>query len=117
VEPTRWVSEDGERIATSYVVFDDEDPSLTERDIFDHKPGPEPDEEGRTQAREFLQSWLEQGPIGAKEVQRAAHDAGVSGRMLRAARRELGIVVERQHAQDGRIDQWTWRLPTATERW
>lgn len=64
----------------------------------------------RVEASEILREELAGGlPISAKLVARAAKEAGISDRTLERAKRDLGVVAEREgFGPDG---EWVWRLP------
>lgn len=57
----------------------------------------------------FLAAELEDGPRLAKDVKRAARDAGVSDRTLDRAKGKLGVKVRRE---GGRFGAWHWQRPS-----
>lgn len=62
------------------------------------------------EAIEFLQDILKPGATFARDVQKAARDAGIAWDTVRRAQRSLGIRPQKAKTQDG---QWTWALPPA----
>ena len=66
----------------------------------------------RKDARQFLQTYLERGPIPTTEVIDAGKAQGIAPRTLERARRELGITSERR---GGRKGTWYLRLVEAEE--
>jgi hypothetical protein len=60
------------------------------------------------EAIEFLQDLLKPGATFARDVQKAARDAGLAWDTVRRAQRALGIRPQKAKTQDG---QWTWTLP------
>src|SRR5262249_26146776 len=67
----------------------------------------------RDNAKRFVETLLDNGPIGSKTVYEAAEENGISKGTLRRAQKELKIEVK----QDGPPDEkghstWQWHLPT-----
>jgi hypothetical protein len=65
----------------------------------------------RSDAKDFLQDHLQDGPLSADELERAANKAGISRRTLFRARKDLKIVSTRQSDAHGRAAGWTVELP------
>lgn len=64
----------------------------------------------RDQAAEFLESVLQYGPLGAKDVQREARDAGLSWRTIERAKSDLRVKVKKNSFSGA----WSWELPPKT---
>jgi hypothetical protein len=62
---------------------------------------------GRREAEEFLEGYLETGPMPADKVKEAAEANGIARRTLERAKRRLRVVSEK----DGYQGIWVWRLP------
>lgn len=62
------------------------------------------------EARGFLLAELAEGPVGAKQVKKAAADAGISEASLRRAKTALKVKSEKE----GMEGPWSWSLPKAT---
>jgi hypothetical protein len=67
------------------------------------------DRRPRVKAKHFLQDVPRQGGLRATTVRRQARASGISGRTLRRAGKELGVVIQKAGFRDG----WTWALPEA----
>jgi hypothetical protein len=63
----------------------------------------------RDEAEDFLREELANGPRPAKDMQRAARDAGIALRTLDRAKRRLRVSPRRQGFGSGA--HWTWELP------
>lgn len=74
--------------------------------------GPVPAE--RTEAEHFLRELLADGPVSAKDVPKAARDAGLSWATVRRAKDELGIRPRREGFGDS--GKWLWSLPKDAHR-
>jgi putative DNA primase/helicase len=61
----------------------------------------------KREAEEFLEAYLEAGPMPADKVTAAAEANGISERTLRRAKKSLRVVTGKAEFQGG----WTWRLP------
>jgi len=72
--------------------------------------GPETGEQRgeRAEARSILRELLADGPMDAKDAERAS---GFSERTLRRARKDLGVVAEPRRNLAGQVVGWTWKLP------
>ena len=93
--------EDGMAFETSIAIVGDE-VDVSADDLV--QAGPAKTSKG-DRAAEFLEELLADGPHRAQEVFALADDAGISGRTLKRAKRELGV----QSAK--RDDGWWWSLP------
>jgi AAA domain len=63
------------------------------------------------EAIEFLEDVLSDGPFAAGGVKEEAEDAGISGRTLARAKKELGVESYREGERGGRgKGQWLWKL-------
>lgn len=47
--------------------------------------------------------------LPARKIRRASINAGFTKGQVRAARKELGVIVEKEETEDG--EEWFWRLP------
>jgi hypothetical protein len=65
----------------------------------------------RSDAKDFLRDHLQDGPLSADELERAATKAGISRRTLFRARKDLKIVSTRRTDAQGRAAGWTVELP------
>jgi hypothetical protein len=70
-------------------------------------PANEEEKSALLEAKDFLLDELRDGPMGAKQVRRSAHQADISERTLKRAKQILGIKSEKE--SDG---SWTWILPS-----
>ena len=61
----------------------------------------------KSEAIEFLQNVLANGPLPAKDVKQEAIEAGISAKSLRTAREALGIKPTKTGFEGG----WVWSLP------
>ncbi|MFH0809360.1 MAG: AAA family ATPase, partial [Pseudomonadota bacterium] len=61
-----------------------------------------------TEAKEFLETLLTDGPVSAKQVERVAGEAGIAERTLKRAKKALGVVV----AKAGYQGAWEWEMPS-----
>lgn len=59
------------------------------------------------EAKKILTDILSEGPVAAKEIERQARDAGVSGSTLRRAKEALGVRSKKYGMGGG----WVWELP------
>ena len=65
-----------------------------------------------SEAQEFLNEILADGPVLAKDAQEEARGAGIAERTLKRARSTLGVVAERKGEPGQRGGgRWYWRLP------
>jgi DNA polymerase I-like protein with 3'-5' exonuclease and polymerase domains len=70
----------------------------------------------RDNAKNFIEALLESGPVGAKDVQEAAKENGISQRTLRRAAEELKIIIKKDGPKNDKGEAtWQWRLPTEKE--
>lgn len=60
-----------------------------------------------TEACEFLEDLLAEGPVSAKAVKAEARDAGVAEKTLQRAKTKLGVETSKEGLKGG----WVWRLP------
>ncbi|HEY0429007.1 MAG TPA: AAA family ATPase [Pyrinomonadaceae bacterium] len=75
------------------------------------KPETSDNQAGWVEAMKFLREALKEGERCAKEVQKEAHDLGITERSLRTARQKLGVVVFKTGGYFGGDVQWKWKLP------
>jgi len=69
---------------------------------------------GRSEAVEFLNDVLADGPVAASQVKEEAEDTGISERTLWRAKKVLGVIAYREGGTGGRgKGQWFWKLPVA----
>lgn len=74
-------------------------------------PESESDRAERRDARDFLLSQLEDGPVAVRDLQAAARGSGISWRAVETAKAKLAIRAER--AGFGPRGRWRWSLPAA----
>lgn len=66
------------------------------------------------EAKDLLREVLSEGPVPASEVKQEARSADISERTLKSAKRELGVLTDREGESGKRGGgKWVWRLPTA----
>ena len=64
----------------------------------------------RTEATEFLEEHLSDGPVRADEIQKLAKRAGITGKTLQRAKKDLEVIATRMGTVGGG-GFWTWALP------
>ena len=64
----------------------------------------------RSEATEFLEEHLSDGPVRADEVQRLAKRAGITAKTLQRAKKDLEVITTRMGTVGGG-GFWTWELP------
>jgi hypothetical protein len=99
-----WHLEDTES-GVAHVVWDG--PSEHGADALLSLPASGDERTAREEAKDFLRDFLAAGPVGAKEVQAAARELGISDATLRRARLDLGVVLERAGFQGRSM----WSMP------
>jgi hypothetical protein len=69
--------------------------------------------DARSEAAEFLQDILSEGPVPANEVIRDAEDAGIAEKTLRRAKKLLSVVAYRENraGEQRGSGRWMWKLP------
>ena len=68
--------------------------------------------DARTEAVEFLNEILADGPVAASQVKEEADDAGISERTLARAKKVAGVISYREGESGVRgKGQWLWKLP------
>jgi hypothetical protein len=68
--------------------------------------------DARSEAVEFLNEVLADGPVAASQVKGEAEDAGISERTLARAKKTVGVISYREGETGERgKGQWLWRLP------
>ena len=72
--------------------------------------------ESRHDAETFLRELLADGPQPAKDVQKAAREAGIADKTLERARYRLGVASKRQEGA-GKASPWYWHAPAAWGAW
>jgi putative DNA primase/helicase len=100
------IEHDGQSIPTSRVMYESAPVTISADRALAALQGGEAGRSARDEATDFLQDTLADGPVPAKEVQRAATDAGISAKSLRTAREGLGIKPEKTGMKQG----WVWSL-------
>jgi len=97
-------------IVASHIVWDSAPVTMTADEAMAIEAGGFEDRSSRAEAAEFLRQRLAAGPVRVKEIEQDAAAVLISKRTLTRARRELGIVTERQGglASEG---SWVCRLP------
>jgi putative DNA primase/helicase len=110
-----YIGNPQEALYATRIVWDDGPVTVTaDQAIAEHEAGlrgeakerPAPE---RTFAEEFLRSWLKDGPQPAKQIERAAADAGITKKTLRRARERL-CETSGVRNQDGKITGHQWSL-------
>lgn len=110
-----YIGDPPEPLYATRIVWDDGPVTVTaDQAIAEHEAGlrgeakerPAPE---RTEAEAFLRSWLRDGPQPAKQMERAATDAGITKKTLRRARERLCDTSEVRN-QDGKITGHQWSL-------
>jgi hypothetical protein len=71
---------------------------------------PEEDKTALDEAAEWLQEVLSEGPATAKEVLKAAKEAGIAERTLYRAKARLGVQVKRDTRPGEKTGPWVWIL-------
>jgi putative DNA primase/helicase len=102
----RIVGEEGGGIVASYIAFDSEPVTMSADEALRANDGGG-DRTAATEAEDFLQDKLSQGPVSAKEGEEHARALGIAPRTLKRARKKLGVIAEKIGLKEG----WTWRLP------
>jgi hypothetical protein len=68
--------------------------------------------DARSEAVEFLNEVLGDGPVAASQVKEEAEDADISERTLARAKKAVGVMSYREGESGGRgKGQWLWKLP------
>jgi len=68
--------------------------------------------DARSEAVEFLNAVLSDGPVSASQVKEEAQDAGISERTLARAKKVVGVISYREGESGGRgKGRWLWKLP------
>jgi hypothetical protein len=75
-------------------------------------PREEEHADARSEAVEFLNNVLANGPVSASQVKEEAEDAGISERTLARAKKMVGVITYREGGSGGRgKGHWLWKLP------
>jgi len=70
--------------------------------------------DARSEAVEFLNDVLADGPMPASDIIRDAEDAGIAEKTLRRAKKHLGVMAYREGEAGKRgAGRWLWKLPVA----
>lgn len=70
--------------------------------------------DARSEAIEFLNDVLADGPVPARDVIQSAEDAGIAEKTLRRAQKVLGVAPYRESEAGKRgAGRWLWKLPIA----
>lgn len=83
----------------------------TARDILGQAEADSGDGGALSEAKEFLQTVLSNGPVPAKTVEAEAKDAGIKQATLRRAKDAMGIKPEKSGFSHG----WVWTLPKSSK--
>jgi hypothetical protein len=75
------------------------------------KPDGRTDAPTRDDAVTFLRELLADGPVAAKEVQKAARDAGIAWRTVERAKERTAVRTRAAHSDAGVIKGWEWFIP------
>jgi len=68
--------------------------------------------DARSEAVEFLNEVLANGPLAASQIKEEAEDTGISERTLARAKKVLGVMSYREGEIGERgKGQWLWKLP------
>jgi hypothetical protein len=68
--------------------------------------------DARSEAVEFLEDILAEGPISSSQVKKEAEEAGISERTLARGKKSVGVIAFREGESGGRgKGQWLWKLP------
>jgi putative DNA primase/helicase len=97
----------GELFDAPYIVWQDEYVDITASEAMRAVAGSNKKPAARSEAKEFLESMLANGPVDADEIEEAAEANGISERTLRRAKKELRIIVKKKGISGG----WEWQLP------
>jgi putative DNA primase/helicase len=95
-----------EGIETSRIYWDGLPVTITANEAMQDST-PRAKGDARHDAEDFLNAYLENGPMPGAAVEDAAKANGISERTLRRARKSLAIIVEKAGFKEG----WQWRLP------
>jgi hypothetical protein len=76
-----------------------------------HKPDGRTDAPTRDAAVTFLRELLADGPVAAKEVQKAAREAGIAWRTVERAKERAVARTRAAHSDTGVIKGWEWFIP------
>lgn len=93
-------------IETSHVMWESQIITQTADEIFGQPDQTHDERRSLNDAKDFLRSLLDQGPVLKNDVQRDADGAGHSMATIRRAQQELGI----EAFKDGFKGPWKWRL-------
>lgn len=97
-------TETGEPIFAPHILWEDNHIDVSAAEAMQATKSPA----ARDEAKQFLADILANGPVLKTEIVEAAEAHGISERTLFRAKKDLGIVVEKDRKKDGK---WYWRLP------
>jgi hypothetical protein len=69
--------------------------------------------DARSEAVEFLEDVLADGPVPASQVKEEAEDADISERTLKRAKKMVGVITYRENeaGEQRGVGRWMWKLP------
>jgi putative DNA primase/helicase len=97
---------DGLLRPVSYIVWESAPVDITANEALAANTDGAEARSAQSEAKEFLEGLLGQGPVLAKDGEEAVRAHGIARRTLMRARKTLGIIAEK----DG-LKGWSWRLP------
>jgi len=102
---------DGSEIPTSRIMYESTPISISADQALAAVNGGGENKLEKSEAIEFIQGALSDGPASAKDIKREAADAGISSKQLRRARETLGIKPQKAGFDGG----WVWKMPSGVE--
>jgi DNA polymerase I-like protein with 3'-5' exonuclease and polymerase domains len=106
----------GRLISRPYIVWHTEPVDITASEALQALIGSK-SPSARDNAKQFIEDLLENGPVGAKDVQEAAKENGISRNTLRRAAEELKIIIKKDGPKNDKGEAtWQWRLPPNEEQ-
>lgn len=97
----------GTEIETSHVMWESELVTQTADEIFGQTDQTHDERRSLSDAKDFLRSLLENGPVLKNDIQRDADGAGHSWATMRRAQQDLGVIA----FKEGFRTPWKWRMP------
>ncbi len=94
--------------------FEREPVLLTAQELLAPPRGPQGRPKKQTDASEWLESFLSEGPVDSKTVYEEGEFLGYSERTLNRVKKAMGIMaVPIRHEIDGKVLHWDWRLKSS----